>query len=65
LAEVTITTHIPQISPSSLEGVMAYLLPEKRALCFEFADITFIECEEELLDPFVRSTVQRVQDGVD
>ena len=44
---------------------MAYLLPEKRALCFEFTDITFIECEKELLDPFVRSTLQRVQDGVD
>lgn len=43
---------------------MAYLLPEKRALRFEFTDITLIECEEELLDPFVRSTVQRVEDGV-
>jgi hypothetical protein len=43
---------------------MAYLLPKKRALCFEFADITLVECEEELLDPFVGGTVQRVEDGV-
>jgi hypothetical protein len=43
---------------------MAYLLPEKRALRFEFADITLIECEKKLLDPLVRSTIQRVQDGV-
>ena len=43
---------------------MAYLLPKKRALRFEFTDITLIECEEELLDPFVGSTVQRVEDGV-
>jgi len=43
---------------------MAYLLPEKRALRFEFTDITLIECEEELLDPFMRSTIQRVEDGV-
>ena len=43
---------------------MAYLLPEKWALCFEFPDITLVECEKKLLDPLVRSPVQRVEDGV-
>lgn len=43
---------------------MAYLLPEKWALCFEFTDITFIECKQKLLDPFVRRPIQRVEDGV-
>jgi len=43
---------------------MAYLLPEKWALCFEFTDITLIECEKKLLDPFMGSAIQRVQDGV-
>jgi hypothetical protein len=41
--------------------VDAYLFGEERRKSLEFPNIPFVECEKELLEPFVLSLVQRVQ----
>ena len=44
--------------------MLTYLFRKQRSESFEFADITFVECEQQLLNPLVGSVVERVEDGM-